>query len=84
MFVAGGPLVDITNSSKKELVGIVSWGIPCAQGYPDVYTRVYSYLDWINANSKPDFDFLYVSIIALIAILIIVIIVYCVYRYLRR
>lgn len=44
---SGGPLVA---SDKKTVVGVVSWGIPCAQGYPDVFTRVHSYLDWINQN----------------------------------
>jgi len=44
---SGGPLVDL---NKKTVVGVVSWGIPCAQGYPDVFTRVHSYLDWINEN----------------------------------
>ncbi|CAH0600780.1 unnamed protein product [Chrysodeixis includens] len=39
---SGGPLV-----SGKNIVGIVSWGMPCAKGYPDVYTRVYSFKDWI-------------------------------------
>jgi len=32
------------------IVGLVSWGQPCAQGYPDVFTRVSAYLDWINYN----------------------------------
>jgi len=43
---SGGPLVD-TNGNQ---IGIVSWGTPCARGYPDVFTRVYSFLDWIKAN----------------------------------
>lgn len=47
---SGGPLVDTTNPDSKELIGIVSWGIPCAQGFPDVFTRVYTYLDWIQEN----------------------------------
>ncbi|XP_067010914.2 chymotrypsin-2 [Anabrus simplex] len=45
---SGGPLVE---ASSGELVGIVSWGRPCAVGYPDVYTRVAKYIDWINANA---------------------------------
>lgn len=45
---SGGPLVSLNNT----LVGLVSWGVPCAYGYPDVYTKVYSFLDWINANAK--------------------------------
>ncbi|KAJ8734277.1 hypothetical protein PYW07_014828 [Mythimna separata] len=40
---SGGPLV-----AGNSVVGIVSWGMPCARGYPDVYTRVYSFLDWIQ------------------------------------
>ncbi|CAH2068280.1 unnamed protein product, partial [Iphiclides podalirius] len=39
---SGGPLVE-----DGKVVGIVSWGMPCARGYPDVYTRVYSFKDWI-------------------------------------
>lgn len=27
--------------------GITSWGIACAVGVPDVYTRVYSHLSWV-------------------------------------
>lgn len=45
---SGGPLVD---KKKNELVGIVSWGLPCAKdGKPDVYTRVSSYLNWITKH----------------------------------
>ncbi|KAF5287273.1 hypothetical protein FQR65_LT02146 [Abscondita terminalis] len=44
---SGGPLI-----SGSEQVGVVSWGQPCAVGYPDVFTRVSSYIDWINTNSK--------------------------------
>ncbi|KAJ8734552.1 hypothetical protein PYW08_013802 [Mythimna loreyi] len=40
---SGGPLV-----ANNSVVGIVSWGMPCARGYPDVYTRVYSFIDWIQ------------------------------------
>lgn len=43
---SGGPLVSTSN----VLVGLVSWGVPCGQGYPDVYTRVYSFSKWIKNN----------------------------------
>lgn len=40
----GNPLV----TARRELVGIASWAIPCARGYPDVFTRVFPYLEWIE------------------------------------
>ncbi|XP_077293324.1 chymotrypsin-1-like [Arctopsyche grandis] len=33
--------------NENGLVGIVSWGLPCARGAPDVFTRVSYYRDWI-------------------------------------
>ncbi|XP_053593015.1 chymotrypsin-2 [Microplitis demolitor] len=42
---SGGPLV-----SDGVQIGVVSWGIPCAKNKPDVFTRVYSYRDWIKEN----------------------------------
>ncbi|KAL0124388.1 hypothetical protein PUN28_006310 [Cardiocondyla obscurior] len=44
---SGGPLV-----ANGAQIGIVSFGSPCAIGYPDVYTRVSSFVPWINANLK--------------------------------
>ncbi|KAK5640462.1 hypothetical protein RI129_011273 [Pyrocoelia pectoralis] len=41
---SGGPLV------ADKQIGIVSFGIPCAIGFPDVYTRVSAYKDWIEQN----------------------------------
>ncbi|XP_043464020.1 chymotrypsin-1-like [Leptopilina heterotoma] len=44
---SGGALI-----SDGKQIGIVSFGVPCAQGAPDVYTRVQSYLTWIKNNTK--------------------------------
>ncbi|XP_017782137.1 PREDICTED: chymotrypsin-1-like [Nicrophorus vespilloides] len=44
---SGGPLV-----AGGKQIGIVSWGRPCGIGYPDVFTRVYSFLSWIEKNIK--------------------------------
>jgi secreted trypsin-like serine protease len=46
---SGGPLVD---PAHKIQIGVVSWGVPCAKGFPDVFTRVYSYLDWIQEKME--------------------------------
>lgn len=40
---SGGPLVD----RKGVLYGVLNWGIPCAQGYPDVCADVAYYYNWI-------------------------------------
>ncbi|XP_023246174.1 trypsin-1-like [Copidosoma floridanum] len=46
---SGGPLIKVHEDGRKEVVGIVSWGVlPCGTlGAPSVYTRVSSYIDWI-------------------------------------
>lgn len=41
---SGGPLV----SADGTQIGIVSFGVPCAIGAPDVFTRVYAHVDWIT------------------------------------
>uniref|UniRef100_T1J7V4 limulus clotting factor C n=1 Tax=Strigamia maritima TaxID=126957 RepID=T1J7V4_STRMM len=51
---SGGPLMssDLRDGAHRWMViGIVSMGLKCAEpGYPGVYTRVTSYIDWINEN----------------------------------
>ncbi|KOX73949.1 Chymotrypsin-1 [Melipona quadrifasciata] len=42
---SGGPLVV-----NDVQVGIVSFGQPCAVGKPDVYTRVSSFVSWIDSQ----------------------------------
>lgn len=41
---SGGPL-----AYGGQLAGIVSFGQPCAVGAPDVFTRVSSFVNWIQA-----------------------------------
>ncbi|XP_037808527.1 serine protease snake [Lucilia sericata] len=51
---SGGPLqLNIrgrrrTNRLHYQLIGITSYGLYCRSGYPSIFTRVYSYLDWIE------------------------------------
>lgn len=47
---SGGPLVRVLDN-RYELIGIVSFGYGCGQpGAPGVYTRIASYLKWIQSN----------------------------------
>ncbi|CAH2098069.1 unnamed protein product [Euphydryas editha] len=46
---SGGPLVR-----EGRQVGIVSWGVPCAKGKPDVYTKVEAFMDWIEKTLSDD------------------------------
>lgn len=45
---AGSPLV----SNNNELIGIAVWFIPCGRGTPDVYVRVYPFLQWIRSIAR--------------------------------
>lgn len=54
---SGGPLQlsKTVNTDFKyyEIIGITSFGRFCASGTPGVYTRVSSYIDWIESNVWP-------------------------------
>ncbi|KAG8040401.1 hypothetical protein G9C98_001215, partial [Cotesia typhae] len=43
---SGGPL-----TVNNEVHGIASWVVPCAEGFPDVFTRVHYYLRWIQQHT---------------------------------
>lgn len=53
---SGGPLiVKGDNATNDVLVGLVSWGRGCAlEGYPGVYARVSTYIDWIKGIAQMD------------------------------
>lgn len=50
---SGGPLMTDGPNERMMVVGVVSHGIGCgAPGYPGVYTRTTTYLDWIEKNTR--------------------------------
>ena len=47
-----GPLT-FDDSGRSTLVGVVSFGIGCAEvGFPGVYARVSSVLEWIETTRR--------------------------------
>ncbi|KAG1671569.1 Proclotting enzyme [Nymphon striatum] len=50
---SGGPFVMPSDDGRMYCMGIVSYGIGCAEpGLPGVYTRVPKYLDWLRENMR--------------------------------
>lgn len=45
---SGGPLVD----QQGTCIGIVSWGTPCASGFPDVFAKLWSAIPFIRQASQ--------------------------------
>ena len=53
----GGPLACQFFNGTPVLIGIFSFGIGCARAQrPGVYTRVYSYNDWIQTTISENTD----------------------------
>lgn len=50
---SGGPLVATPYTGYHVLVGVVSWGIGCAQAAPGTYTKVQPFLPWITRTMNP-------------------------------
>ena len=50
---SGGALVYLESDGRYTEVGIVLFGSSacCTVGYPAIFTRVTSYLDWIKSNT---------------------------------
>jgi len=50
---SGGPLTWRDGAGKWNIIGVVSWGIGCADArFPGVYAEVFKALDWVKSNSQ--------------------------------
>ena len=51
---SGGPLVATSEDGTVQVIGIVSWGLNCAEkNAPGAYTNVLQYKDFIESVIKP-------------------------------
>lgn len=46
----GNPLV-----ANDQLVGVASWYVECSSDLPNIYTKVYPYLNWIQRETMDTF-----------------------------
>ncbi|XP_037293315.1 chymotrypsin-2-like [Manduca sexta] len=44
---SGSALVRV---DRGQQIGVVSWGIPCALGAPDMFVRISAFRDWVESN----------------------------------
>ncbi|KPI90985.1 Chymotrypsin-2 [Papilio xuthus] len=42
---SGSPLIEVVTGKQ---IGLVSWGLPCARGTPDMFTKVSAFHQWIQ------------------------------------
>lgn len=50
---SGGPLFIHHPSGMSTIIGIISFGVSCGTALPGVYTRIASYVDWIENTIWP-------------------------------
>lgn len=50
---SGGPIFLYEQSGLSTVVGIVSFGVSCGSNLPGVYTRIASFMDWIEDTVWP-------------------------------
>lgn len=50
---SGGPIFQ-QRDGFSIILGVVSFGVSCGTELPGVYTRIASYIDWIESNVWPD------------------------------
>ncbi|CAH0625228.1 unnamed protein product [Chrysodeixis includens] len=44
---SGSALIRI---DRRQQIGVVSWGFPCARGAPDMFVRVSAFSSWLRSN----------------------------------
>jgi len=52
----GSPLVCQARSGRWTVVGLVTWGVGCAEQLPGVYVRVSQFREWIDNNNADIVD----------------------------
>nr|BAM19269.1 unknown unsecreted protein [Papilio polytes] len=48
---SGSPLIEVSTGKQ---IGLVSWGLPCARGTPDMFTRISAYEKWFKQTVSVD------------------------------
>ncbi|XP_047534286.1 chymotrypsin-2-like [Vanessa atalanta] len=46
---SGSPLM---RADRQQQIGVVSWGLPCARGAPDMFVRISAFADWIQQSIR--------------------------------
>lgn len=51
---SGGPLVVRQSAGRFQVLGVNSWACGrCLNKYPNIFTNVYYYLEWILQHAVP-------------------------------